>query len=193
MTIRKSLFIGAALAASMAATSCGDSKSYAELLQDENKATNLFLVNQKVEMSVPADSVFLTGINAPYYQIDEEGNVFMQVINPGTKGNKAQADQLIYFRFTRYSLYTYTFTPGVSTNTKGYYGEFTDGEGNDSDLSYGSASFRFHDTSSSSSLYTYGEGVQLPLEFLPIDCEVNVLIKSQGGLHRAILCGALFL
>lgn len=171
----------AALGASVWLTSCEDSKSYAELLADENKATNLFLVNQRVELSIPADTVFQTGINAPYYQLDEEGNVFMQVLNPGTPGNKAEIDQLIYFRFMRYSLYNYSWD-GTTPNTAGYYGTFTGGEGNDSNMTSADTSFRFGNTTSSSSTQ-WGEGIQMPLIYLPIDCEVNIVIKSQYGLY----------
>lgn len=167
-------FLGVALL-----TSCEDTKSYAELLDNENKATNSFLVNQRVVLSVPADSVFESGINAPYYQIDDEGNVFMQVINPGTKGNKAQTDDLIYFRFMRYSLYNYSWD-GTTPNTKGYFGTFENGEGNDSDLTAGNTSFRFNNTSAQSSIQ-WGQGIQMPLNFLPVDCEVNIVVKSQMG------------
>lgn len=161
-------------------TSCEDSKSYAELLADENKATNLFLVNQRVEMSIPADTVFETGINAPYYQLDEEGNVFMQVLDPGTPGNKVEYDELIYFRFMRYSLYSYIWD-GKTPNTSGYYGTFTESDGNDNNMTTVNTSFRFGNTSSQSTTQ-WGDGIQMPLIFLPIDCNVNIVIKSQYGL-----------
>lgn len=181
MRYPKFILAMAAAATSMWITSCEDSKSYAELLSDENKATNLFLVNQRVEMNIPADTVFLTGINAPYYQLDEEGNVFMQVINPGTPGNMAEADQLIYFRFMRYSLYNYTWD-GTEPNTSGYYGTFSSGEGNDSNMTSADTSFRFGNTTSSNTTQ-WGDGIQMPLLYLPIDCEVNLVIKSQYGLY----------
>lgn len=158
---------------------CQDDKSYAELLDEENRATNFFLVNQKVVGAVPADSVFEVGINAPYYQLDDDGFVFMQVLNPGTPGNMATADQLIYFRFTRYSLKNYTFDSS-SKNTNGYYGTFSSGEGNSDNMNAGNYSFRFKNLSSQTS-YQWGEGLQMPLLYLPIDCEVNLVVKSQMG------------
>lgn len=169
-----------AIASVTASTGCSDDKSYAELLDEENRATNAFLVNQHVVGSIPADSVFETGINAPYYQLDEDGNVFMQVLNAGTPGYNAEYNQLIYFRYTRYSLKNYYFD-GTSKNTNGYYGTFTSGGGNSDNMSEGNYSFRFKNTSSPNTLQ-WGEGLQMPLLFLPIDCEVNLVIKSPMGL-----------
>ena len=54
------LFIAlAALAAVI--TSCNDSKSYNEYLEDEEKAVNSFLANQRVVLTIPADTVFECG------------------------------------------------------------------------------------------------------------------------------------
>ncbi len=162
-----------ALALLATTASCDDDKSYAELLTDETMATNAFLADQHVVGYQPDNETFETGPNAPYYQLDEDGNVYMQVLNPGTKDNKAETDELIYFRFTRYNLYEYAD------------GKLGSGSGNDTDLAYGSASFRFGNSSSQSS-YQWGSGLQLPLRHLSIDCEVNLVIKSQAGLYNEI-------
>lgn len=89
-------------------TACKDTKSYSELLNDEEKAVNSFLAHQKVINEIPADTVFETGSDAPYYKIDEDGDIYMQVIKPGDrKNNRAQEDQTIYFRFGRINLLRY--------------------------------------------------------------------------------------
>lgn len=163
----------------MVLTGCHDDKSYAELLDEENRATNSFLVNQLVRGSVPADSIFEVGINAPYYRLDEDGNVYMQVLNAGTPGNKAEDNQLIYFRYTRSNLKDYYFD-GTSKNTNGYYGAFSNSEGNADNMIAGNYSFRFKNITSPSTTQ-WGEGLQLPLYYLPIDCEVNLVIKSSMG------------
>ena len=72
------------IAIAMGLTSCDDSKSYAELLADENQAVNKFLVEFKVVDGIPADSVFEVGEDAPFYRIDENSNVYMQVLSLGT-------------------------------------------------------------------------------------------------------------
>lgn len=88
-------------------SSCNDSKSYAELLTDEMHSVNNFLANQDVILELPDDGVFIEGADAPYYRLDEDGNVYMQVIDSGDKNLMAQDDELIYFRFTRWSLHSY--------------------------------------------------------------------------------------
>lgn len=182
--IQKKILVVISLVLQTTLISCDNTKSYAELLTSENHATNAFLVNQRVVGKIPTDTVFETGINAPYYQLDEDGNIFMQVLDAGTPGNRASDDELIYFRFTRYSLYNYVFTLG-DKNTNGYYGNLGAGEGNDSDLLNGNASFRFNNLTSSSSLQ-WGSGIQMPLLYLPIDCRVNLVVKSQYGLYSEI-------
>ena len=87
--------------------SCEDGKSYAEMLNEENKAVNLFLVNQKVVGSVPADSILEVGEDAPFYQIDEEGNIYMKVLNLGD-GKRVESGQQVIFRFQRTNLMYYT-------------------------------------------------------------------------------------
>lgn len=149
--------------------SCNDSKSYADRLLDENKAINLYLSDQRVILDIPADTIFEYGPDAPFYRMDADGNVFMQVISPGDrKNNRATEDQLLYFRFTRWSLlYNY------------YYGEMLP-DGNADNMEYTATSFRFGNTTLPSST-TYGSGIQLPLYYLGIDCEVNLIVKAAYG------------
>ncbi len=148
-------------------SSCDDDKTYAELLTDENKYVNTYLADQHVINGIPADTVFETGPDAPYYRLDDDGNLYMQVVDPGTPGNTVAYNELIYFRYTRYPLSTYTN------------GEFTASEGND-DVLNGNYSFRYGNFDIASS-YNYGSGIQTPLAYLPIDAVVNIIVKSQYG------------
>lgn len=158
----------ALVAAAVSTASCSDSKSYAELLTDENHLVNVFLADQRVINSVPEDNKFETGPNAPYYRLDEDGNMYMQVIDPGTPGDTAVANELLYFRFTRYDMRSYAD------------GKFSSAEGND-DVLGGNCAFRYGNYELSSS-YSYGVGVQQPLQYLPVDARVNIIIKSQYGM-----------
>lgn len=173
VTFKKSIFAALPLLLlALATVSCSDSKSYAELLTDEAHSINRFLADRRVSDVIPTDTnfVFEVGENAPYYPLDEEGNLYMQVLNAGTPGNYAKDDQVIYFRYTRYNLNGYKD------------GILPAGEGNETDMDYASTWFRFKNYSLESS-YKWGVGIQKPLEFLPIDCEVNIVIKSQYGIY----------
>lgn len=154
------------------ATACKDTKSYNELLDEEEKAVNSFLANQRVVLEVPADTVFETGEDAPFYKLDEDGNVYMQVIKAGDrKNNKAETGQNIYFRYMRIDLKDYE--TGVDP----------DPIGNENSLNYSYFSYNNYQLPSTSQ---YGYGIQMPLAYLGIDCEVNILIKSQYGFSSEI-------
>ena len=122
--------------ATMAMSSCSDGKSYAQLLNEEDMYTNNYLADHYVELSIPADTVFEVGPDAPYYRLDEDGMLYMQVLRAGTKGNKVESDEQIYFRYTRYPLSLYSN------------GVLPSGEGNNITLS--PAWFRFNPTSGAS-------------------------------------------
>lgn len=149
----------------IAVSSCSSRKSYTELLADENHAVNLFLSNQRVAYSIPSDSVFEVGPDAPYYPIDESNRLFMQVLKVGD-GAKVQDKQLVYFRYTRWSLLQYAAQDTLIQ---------VDGNEN---TGFDAESFRFGETSLSSST-KWGTGIQKPLEFLPFNSEVNLVIKAE--------------
>ena len=170
---------GAALAIAtlgVTAMSCDDGKSYAELLTDETHAVNSFLANHRVQLGIPEYDEIETGADAPFYRLDEEGNVYMQVLSKGNKDMMIKDADLVYFRFTRNSLFLYD----VAT------GEFPEeGWGNSEDLTVGSASFRYNNYTLTSSSQ-WGSGLQLPLSVLGLGCRVNLVIKSQYGLSNEI-------
>lgn len=155
--------------------SCKDSKSYSELLDDEEKSINSFLAHQKVLKQIPADTVFQTGADAPYYQIDDNGNVYMQVLKAGDRtNNRAQEGETIYFRFGRISINRWS--AGYEDAPSGNFG----------DLSYSSTSFKFSNEEANYDYTKYGYGVVLPLVFVGIDSEINLLIKSRKGPYSEI-------
>lgn len=146
--------------------SCDDSKSYAELLQEQDQYVNNFLADNKVILDVPEDTVFIVGPDAPYYRLDEDATLYMQVLDAGTPGNRVANDEQIFFRYTRYALASYRN------------GKLPAGEGNNISLS--PCWFRYNNYSIQSS-YNWGTGIQKPLAFLPVDCKVNIVIKAQNG------------
>lgn len=170
MTTKQILFVLGLLVGAMSLVSCENNRSYAELLSDERQACNAFLCNFRLA-EVPADSVFEVGDNAPFYKLDADGNVYMQVLKPGDrKNNKARTSQTIYFRYTRYNL--------ISWYTNNH--QWTSSGGNADDMSAATTSFQYNDFTRQSS-QEWGAGIQMPLNYLGIDCEVNLIIKSQYG------------
>lgn len=153
------------------AASCSKSKSYSELLRTEEKAVNWFMAQQRIVSEIPEDSVFECGEDAPYYRMDENGYIYMQVLNPGDKNNMAKKNQLVYFRYMR-------------TNILDMYdGYDPQPSGNANNAGSGNAtSFRFENNELPSTT-AYGSGIQVPLKYLGLDCEVNIVIRSYYGIQ----------
>lgn len=165
-------FVVAAIAV-VSMQSCEKTRSYSELLNDENMAVNRFLADQWVIATIPADSVFEVGPEAPYYQLDADGNIYMQVLDAGS-GEKVEEEDQVYFRFTRYNL----------SNYKGDLNALYK-EGNQEDLTQSPTSFRYGNYTLPSSSQ-WGSGIQLPLAFLPLNSHVNLVIKSQFGWTKEV-------
>lgn len=184
------LLCGAAVAAM---SSCDDKESYADLLRDENHAVNAYLTNYPLITEIPADNQFISTqsiVNSPefqrefghldaaaqqtealkitpFYRMDEEGYVYMQVVDPGS-GPMAEKEQQIWFRFTRYNL-AFVYKNGSSEPT-----------GNESNVASTPTSFRFKNTTLASTTQ-WGTGIQTPLDYLPLNCRVNLIVKSYLG------------
>lgn len=156
-------------------TACNDDQSYADRLNEERNAVNAYLADHRVVMSVPEDSVFEVGEDAPFYRIDNDGNVFMQVLNAGDRKNdRAKVGEPIYFRYTRYSLSVWYAE-----------GKLLPYSGNENSMDAQYCSFNYSDFTLPSTSQ-WGYGLQYPLNFLGVECEVNLVIKSQYGFTNEI-------
>ncbi len=166
--LTKITFLLLTLGAFLPFSSCDKSTSYSDLLRDEEHAVNWFLANHKVEVNLPEDNNFLTGEDAPFYKLDEEGNVYMQIINLGTSGTGWKEGDKVYFRFMRRNIESmYAGTDAVP-------------EGNADDLSSSPTYFLYGNTVLQSTSQ-FGEGIQLPIKYLGYDSEVNLVLKSYQG------------
>ena len=83
--LNKTVLLG--LTTLMLLCACNNDQSYADRLNEERNAVNSYLSNHRVEMKIPKDSVFEVGENAPFYRVDPDGNVYMQVLNAGDRKN----------------------------------------------------------------------------------------------------------
>lgn len=161
--------------ASLLMVSCEDGKSYSDLLDEEEKAINWYLCQQKVETVIPENSEFQIGPEAPFYRMNNEGTVYMRVIKKGDMQNRPQIGQTVYFRFMRFDIKSM------------WEGNTLAGVGNSEDMSLG--------TSGTSLIYgnpilpsttQYGEGLQVPLDYLGYNCEVDLIVSSIDGFTSEI-------
>ena len=156
-------------------SACDNDQSYADRLNEERNAVNAYLANHRVVMSVPEDSIFEVGADAPFYRIDPDGNVYMQVLNAGDRvGDRAKVNEPIYFRYSRYNLATW-YADGTWSITSG----------NENTMDAAACSFNYGDYTLPSSSQ-WGYGMQYPLLFLGVECEVNLVVKSQYGFTSEI-------
>ncbi len=177
----KTLCLASALFVTGALSSCEDTKSYSELLNEEEHAVNWYLAQHKVCLEIPENGDFLVGEDAPYYKMDSDGYVYMQVLDKGTplpdnateqekediefqKGNK------VYFRMLRMNIkYFQQYDSQIW-------------EGNADDMSPEIADMSLiYGNNVLTSTTQYGEGIQIPLKYLHNNCEVNLIIKSPQG------------
>lgn len=150
-------------------SACNDTKSYSEMLRDEEHAVNWYLASQRVVPYVPEDSVFEVGSEAPFYKMDSDGNVYMRVVNPGDKNNRPKKGDTVYFRFTRTNI--------IDLSNGGLLGG---GGSLEDDMQFPSWSLVYGNTSLTSTTEK-GTGLQVPLKYLGYNCQVDLIVKSVEG------------
>lgn len=166
---RNIISIFSLLAILLATSACSDSKSYADLLNDENKLVNAFLAEHRVLEEFPGVDECEAGPDAPYYRVDDEGNVYMQVERKGD-GTFPETGDRVYFTYLSYDLNYYVV--GSNANI---------GTGNLNSPGNSTPTYFLYDDFSIEQSSQYGTGIQIPVGLLGYDCKVNVIIKSQAG------------
>lgn len=156
----------------MALASCEKGESYADLLKMEEKAVNWYLSGESVETEIPADSVFITGPDAPFYKMDEDGSVYMKVIDAGDLDDKPEKGDRVYFRFSRMNLRNF-----YEADVEVWAGNSSDLGANVSPTSFILGNYTL------SSTYQYGTGIQLPLTYLGYNSRVRLILKSSAGFY----------
>lgn len=152
--------------------SCEKGESYADLLKKEEKAVNWYLSGESIEIEIPADSIFITGEDAPYYKMNEDGTVYMKVIDAGDLNDKPGEGDRVYFRYERMNLRNY------------YEADLEQWIGNSNNLGNSSVptSFILGNYKLESS-YQFGTGIQLPLQYLGYNSRVKLVLKAQAGFY----------
>jgi len=151
-------------------SSCSKGKSYSELLREEEKAVNWYMAGKKIITEVPKDSILIAGSDAPYYRMDKDGYLYMQVVNYGDTTDMAESGDEVYFTFLRKNIKLL------------YDGAEVVSEGNANDMSGGinATSFIFGNYELAASS-VYGTGIQIPLQFVGNNSEVNLVLSSYYG------------
>ena len=133
---RQIISILSLLALLMAVSSCSDSKSYADLLNEENQVVNAFLAQHRVVETWPGVDNCEVGEDAPFYCVDDEGNVYMQVIRKGD-GTFPEEGEHVSFTYLSYDLNYYVVgsdsnvgsgnlnSPGSSASTYSIFDDYT--------------------------------------------------------------------
>lgn len=164
-----------AIVCGAALTSCEKGESYSELLREEEKAVNWYLAQQRVEVEAPAAAEdFEIGKNAPFYRMDEDGTVYMQVINRGDLSQRPEEGDKVFFRFQRQNIKNmWQGTPGAP-------------QGNMDNLNTAIGStYLFYGNTTYPTTTQFGTGIQIPLKYLGYYSEVNLVIKSYSGFTGA--------
>lgn len=139
-----------------------------DLKKTEQRAMKRYLSKFDVVDKLPAISDIRVGSVAPFYKLDAEGTVYMQVVSMGTSPAATRGEK-VHFRFIRYSLLYYLEN-----------GFLPEGQGNANDLT---ASPAFIEVGSDAPATTqWGTAIQMPLLLgLPLGSEVNLVVASSAG------------
>lgn len=140
----------------------------ADLKKTEQRAIKAYLSKFDVVNVLPPLADIRVGSVAPFYKLDTQGTVYMQVVRMGTQP-AATDGQTIYFRYMRYNLLSYLNN-----------GMLPAGEGNLNSATQDVTSFELG--SAAPSTTQWGIALQMPLQLgLPADSEVNLIVASEAG------------
>lgn len=139
-----------------------------DLKNTEQRAMKKYLSKFDVIDELPSINNIQVGSVAPFYKLNPEGTVYMQVVKMGNASAAINGEK-IYFRFLRYNLLSYLEN-----------GVLPQGQGNANDPT---ESTKFFEVGSEKPSTTqWGTAIQLPIILgLPIDSEVNLVVASEAG------------
>lgn len=144
-----------------------------DLKKTEQRAMKKYLSKFDVVDELPTFDNIQVGSVAPFYKLNPEGTVYMQVVKMGT-ASAATYGEKIYFRFMRYNLLSYLEN-----------GVLPQGQGNANDPTESTTFFEVG--SEMPSTTQWGTAIQMPILLgLPIDSEVNLVVASEAGLTSEI-------
>lgn len=139
-----------------------------DLKKTEQRAMKEYLSKFDVVDELPTINNLQVGYVAPFYRLNPEGTVYMQVVKMGT-APAATNGEMIYFRFMRYNLLSYLEN-----------GVLPQGQGNANDITESTTFFEVG--SENPSTTQWGSAIPMPILLgLPVDSEVNLVVASETG------------
>ncbi len=148
-----------------------------DLKKTEQRAMKKYLSKFDVINELPTINNIQVGSVAPFYKLNPEGTVYMQVVKTGNASAATNCEK-IYFRFMRYNLLSYLEN-----------GVLPQGQRNANDPTESSTLFEV--VSDKHSTSQWGTAIQIPILLgLPIDSEVNLVVASEAG-PTSEICGVI--
>ncbi len=169
LKIRNSFLFAVAMMLLASLISCDKSESYSDLLKAEEKSVNWFLAQHRVETSFPTDGSYEVGNDAPFYRMDDDGYLYLQVINAGDLEDQPKVGDRVYFRYNRKNI------------KQMYEGSNPPWMGNMDNLSSSGFTSFFKGNTVYPSSAQFGSGIQVPMDYLGYYSEVNLVLRSYYG------------
>lgn len=138
--------------------------TYEDMKKTERRAIDSFLNGVTVIDKLPSITDAQVGSDAPYYKLDADGNIYMQIVSLGDA--PAAKGETVFFRFQRYNLLSFYNT-----------GSLGNGSGN------GMSATSFVVGNTAQSTLQWGKAIPLPIELgLPLGSEVYLVVASECGI-----------
>ena len=142
--------------------------TYEDKRKVERQAIDSYLKGVTVIDKLPAIADVKVGSDAPYYKLDADGNIYMQIVSLGD--TPASKGERVFFRFQRFNLLTLYNT-----------GSLGNGFGSEMGLT------SFTVGSSEQSTLQWGKAIPLPIELgVPLGSEVYLVVASECGITNEI-------
>lgn len=139
-----------------------------DLKKTEQRTMKKYLSKFDVIDKLPSIDNIQVGSVAPFYKLNPEGTVYMQVVKMGTAPAATNGEK-IYFRYMRYNLLSYLEN-----------GVLPQGQGNANDPTESMTFFEIG--SDNPSTTQWGTAIPMPILIgLPVDSEVNLVVASDAG------------
>lgn len=187
------------LLAGIAFQACDDSKTYAEMLEDERNAVNDYIKEQKIKVisQEEFEKDTITNVDENEYVLFPSTGVYMQIVNRGTGDTLKTRDEVLV-RFLEYDIMADDTTYASNYNKDGQVDAFYYTHPDNSYYTYGAGEFLLNVGGTIESYLTYyystllssvsisqmasvPTGWLVPLRYIRSGAHVRVIVPSKQG------------